>query len=59
MTVARMLTQEEDGIPGYMAHPDWSAGLAAAVPSELWTPAIATPDGLRETGAWYRAQGWL
>ena len=22
MTVARMLTQEEDGIPGYMAHPE-------------------------------------
>jgi len=22
MTIARMLTQEEDGIPGYMAHPE-------------------------------------
>ncbi len=44
---------------GYMAHPDWAVSPAAEVPAELWVPEIATPEGLRETAAWYRAQGWL
>jgi UDP-glucose 4-epimerase len=44
---------------GYMAHPDWAVSSDAAVPSELWAPQIATPEGLRKTAAWYRSQGWL
>jgi nucleoside-diphosphate-sugar epimerase len=43
----------------YMAHPDWAVSSGAGVPAELWAPAIATPDGLRETARWYRSRGWL
>lgn len=43
----------------YMAHPDWAVSAGAGVPPELWKPEVATADGLRETAAWYRAQGWL
>jgi UDP-glucose 4-epimerase len=44
---------------GYMAHPDWAVTRGAQVPAELWSPAVPTPDGLRETAAWYRSHGWL
>jgi len=44
---------------GYMCHPDWVSRPERAPPSELWRPEIATRDGLIETAAWYREQGWL
>lgn len=44
---------------GYMAHSDWAVSAGAGVPEELWQPEVPTPQGLRETAAWYRAQGWL
>ena len=44
---------------GYMAHPNWVARSALAVPQEIWTPTIATEDGLRSTAVWYRARGLL
>lgn len=44
---------------GYMTHPDWVSRPERAVPPEFWTPWIATPDGLKETAAWYREQGWF
>jgi nucleoside-diphosphate-sugar epimerase len=43
----------------YFCHPDWVVDPARAVPSDLWRPQIATPDGLAATAQWYRAQGWL
>ena len=43
----------------YMTHPNWVARSALAVPQEIWTPTIATEDGLRSTAAWYRARGLL
>jgi UDP-glucose 4-epimerase len=43
----------------YMSHPDWVSRPEQAVPAEFWQPWIATPDGLRDTAQWYRAQGWL
>lgn len=43
----------------YMAHPDWVVSAAAAVPPDLWRPAIETRDGLRATAEWYRREGWL
>lgn len=43
----------------YMAHPDWTIDPAKRPPPALWRPAIATPDGLAATAAWYRAQGLL
>jgi uncharacterized protein YbjT (DUF2867 family) len=43
----------------YMSHPDWVSRPEQGVPAEFWQPWIATPDGLRDTAAWYRAHGWL
>jgi nucleoside-diphosphate-sugar epimerase len=43
----------------YFCHPDWVVDPARAVPSDLWQPRIATPEGLAATAQWYRAQGWL
>ncbi|OQW48074.1 MAG: epimerase [Proteobacteria bacterium SG_bin6] len=43
----------------YMAHADWTIDPTKRPPPALWRPAIATPDGLAATAAWYRAQGLL
>ncbi len=43
----------------YMCHPDWTADPAKRPPQSLWQPQVATPAGLAETAAWYRAQGLL
>jgi nucleoside-diphosphate-sugar epimerase len=43
----------------YLSHPDWTIDPAAAPPPALWTPQIATRQGLKDTVRWYRAQGWL
>lgn len=43
----------------YFSHPDWVASPGAHVPALVWTPQIATRDGLRQTAAWYREAGWL
>jgi UDP-glucose 4-epimerase len=44
---------------GYMCHADWVSRPDKAPPPEVWRPEIATHDGMTETAAWYRAQGWL
>ena len=44
---------------GYMVHPDWTVSPSAAVPHDVWNPAIATRDGLKATARWYRENGWL
>jgi uncharacterized protein YbjT (DUF2867 family) len=43
----------------YYCHPDWVAAAEARPPETLWTPAIRTATGLKQTADWYRAQGWL
>lgn len=43
----------------YMSHHDWVIDPAARPPAALWTPQIATRDGLKATARWYKAQGWL
>lgn len=43
----------------YFAHPDWTAAPDRRPPAELWVPAIATLDGLKQTTEWYRAAGLL
>ncbi|MCB2051275.1 MAG: NAD(P)-dependent oxidoreductase [Novosphingobium sp.] len=43
----------------YMCHPDWVASPRNQVPREIWKPTVRTPEGLGETAAWYRQQGWL
>lgn len=44
---------------GYMTHPNWVARSAFAVSARVWEPRIAGAEGLAETAAWYREQGWL
>ena len=43
----------------YFSHHNWVVEAKRAAPSELWRPEIVTVDGLTDTAAWYRAQGWL
>jgi nucleoside-diphosphate-sugar epimerase len=43
----------------YFCHPDWTAAPDRRPPAALWTPTIATAEGLADTAAWYRAQGLL
>lgn len=43
----------------YFSHPDWVVSYGRRVPYEVWRPRIETREGLRETAAWYREQGWL
>ncbi len=44
---------------GYLCHPDWTVDPAKRPPAALWTPSIATPQGLADTAEWYRAQALL
>ncbi|HUP67524.1 MAG TPA: NAD(P)-dependent oxidoreductase [Sphingomicrobium sp.] len=43
----------------YFSHRNWVIEPKRACPPGLWQPEIATPDGLRQTADWYRAQRWL
>jgi nucleoside-diphosphate-sugar epimerase len=43
----------------YLSHPDWTATPHHRPPTSLWTPRIATLDGLVETADWYRSNGLL
>jgi len=43
----------------YLSHPDWTATPHHRPPASLWTPHIATIDGLVETADWYRSHGLL
>jgi nucleoside-diphosphate-sugar epimerase len=43
----------------YFSHHDWVIDPKLACPPQLWRAQISTDKGLRETAAWYRAQGWL
>jgi nucleoside-diphosphate-sugar epimerase len=43
----------------YLSHPDWTATPHHRPPVELWTPQVATLDGLVQTADWYRSQGLL
>jgi nucleoside-diphosphate-sugar epimerase len=42
-----------------LVQPDWSCDDMRARRDLGYQPAIALADGLRETAAWYREQGWL
>ena len=43
----------------YLCHPDWVATADRRPPPALWRPQIPTEQGLADTAAWYRAEGWL
>jgi nucleoside-diphosphate-sugar epimerase len=43
----------------YFSHRNWVVEPKRACPPSLWQPVIDTPQGLKDTAAWYREQGWL
>ena len=43
----------------YFCHPDWRIDPARRPAPSLWQPEIPTPEGLKATAAWYRANGLL
>jgi nucleoside-diphosphate-sugar epimerase len=43
----------------YFSHRDWAVNPKKRPPAKLWQPEIDTREGLAETAAWYRSQGWL
>lgn len=43
----------------YLSHPDWTCDPSRRPPRELWAPQVATPDGLTQTAAWYKANKLL
>ena len=43
----------------YYCHPDWVSRPDMAPPARLWTPKVATRDGLAATAKAYREKGWL
>lgn len=43
----------------YFSHRDWAVNEARRPPADLWRPQVETEQGLADTAAWYRSQGWL
>jgi len=43
----------------YFSHRNWVIEPKRACPPQLWQPQIDTRQGLMDTAAWYRRQGWL
>jgi nucleoside-diphosphate-sugar epimerase len=43
----------------YFSHRNWVVEPKRAPPPGLWHAAIDTAQGLRQTAAWYREQGWF
>lgn len=43
----------------YFSHRDWAVRPERRPPAGLWTPRVETRQGLVDTAAWYRANGWL
>ena len=43
----------------YFSHRNWVIEPKRACPPDLWQPQVATIEGLAQTAAWYREQGWL
>jgi nucleoside-diphosphate-sugar epimerase len=43
----------------YFSHRNWVVEPKRAAQPELWRPQIETAQGLKDTAAWYRVQGWL
>jgi nucleoside-diphosphate-sugar epimerase len=43
----------------YFSHRNWVVEPKRAAPPKLWKPHIDTMQGLADTAAWYRKEGWL
>ena len=62
MTFARWGGRAPDVTPGKVAelyHPDWVCRHNLLQERSDWSPAVGLSEGLKETTAWYREQGWL
>ena len=61
--VDRLLRREKAKLTpdraAYFSHRDWLVDPSKAAPAGLWAPRIPTPQGLADTAAWYRREGWL
>jgi nucleoside-diphosphate-sugar epimerase len=44
---------------GYFCHPDWAVAEERRPPPGLWRPQVGTLEGIAQTAAWYRSQGWV
>lgn len=44
---------------GYLAHADWTVDPARRPPPDVWSPRVATAEGLAATASAYRARGLL
>ena len=43
----------------YFSHRNWVVEPKRACPPQIWQPQVETIEGLADTAAWYREQGWL
>jgi nucleoside-diphosphate-sugar epimerase len=43
----------------YFSHGNWVVEPSRAAPATIWRPQVETRQGLADTAAWYRQQGWL
>ncbi len=43
----------------YLSHPDWVASEERRVPEQFWRGQIGTAQGIAQTAAWYKANGWI
>lgn len=43
----------------YFCHPDWVVSKGKQPPKRLWTPEVATEEGLKATAKAYRQKGWI
>jgi nucleoside-diphosphate-sugar epimerase len=43
----------------YFSHRDWVVDADRRPQEGLWRPQVPTEQGLAETAAWYRSEGWL
>jgi len=43
----------------YFSHRNWVIEPKRGCPPDLWRPGMPTEQGLAQTAAWYREQGWL
>ena len=62
VAIARRRGRAPEVTPGKVSelyHPDWVCRYNLLQESSDWMPAVGLSEGLKETTAWYRQQGWL
>ncbi|MGI9414742.1 MAG: NAD-dependent epimerase/dehydratase family protein [Hyphomicrobiales bacterium] len=62
MAIARRRGRTPEVTPGKVSelyHPDWVCRHNLLQERSDWVPAVGLSEGLQETTAWYRQEGWL